>query len=116
MSLILARSVRSLVRLAPLGAALALSGCYVDTSSMNTDEFVRQTRPIFYADAPAAAPQETTGYAAPLSVMPREPVRPSGHIVTGRTPLSTNYPVAPRPILKVGMSAAPGAAAAGPVF
>ena len=105
------RLTGGMVRLLPLGAALMLGGCYVDTSSMNTDRFVQQTRPLFYVDeAPAeeALPSSAAGYVAPPNTLPRVPLQQPLTGYGGETPSSTNYPVAPRPVVKAGLSLSPG--------
>jgi lipoprotein-anchoring transpeptidase ErfK/SrfK len=95
-----------MARLFPFVAMLSLSGCYVDTSSMNTDRFVEQTRPIFYVDPPvveAGVPTAGSAYVAPPNTLPRVPLQPTVRSRQGLTPLSTNYPVAPRPVVKAGL-------------
>lgn len=106
MSLFLSRLAVRARRLAPLGAALFLSGCYIDTSSMNTDRFVQQTRPIFYVDEDL--PDTANAYVAPPNTLPRVPAQMPLAGTPGRTPPSTNYPVAPKPVLKAGLTLSPG--------
>lgn len=91
----------------PFASLLALGGCYVDTSSMNTDQFVQQTRPIFYVDPPAVEveqPSTAAGYIAPPNVLPRVPLQSTVRGVPGRTPPASNYPVAPRPVVRTAMT------------
>lgn len=87
----------------PLGAALALSGCYIDTSSMNTDRFVQQTRPIFYADPPVVVvePSSANAYVAPANVLPHQA---SVLGIPGRAPPTSTYPDRPQPVLRTAMS------------
>lgn len=107
-----ARIPGKLSRLPALGAALMLSGCYIDTSSMNTDRFVQQTRPIFYVDnAPApenALPQTGAGYMAPPNVLPRVPLQRTLNPRPGLTPPATNYPAAPRPVQRAALTSITG--------
>lgn len=92
------------LRLLPLAAALALSGCYIDTSSMNTDRFVQQTRPIFYVDE--TMPDTASAYVAPPNALPR--MAPGEKALSGVTPPATNYPPAPRPLVNAGLTLSPG--------
>lgn len=75
MSFLPARILQKTVRLMPLGTLLLLTGCYVDTSSMNTDRFVEQTRPVFYVKDPASTPPAEdpngTAYSAPQTPVGR---------------------------------------------
>lgn len=92
------------LRFVPLAAALLLSGCYIDTSSMNTDRFVQQTRPIFYVDEDM--PDTASAYAAPPHALPR--MAPGQKALSGVTPPATNYPAAPRPVVQAGLTLKPG--------
>ncbi len=97
-------------RFAPLGAAFLLSGCYIDTSSMNTDRFVQQTRPIFYEDEQPVEqlPDSASAYVAPPNALPRVPLQQPSAGLPSRTPPSSNYPAAPKPVVKAGLTLSPG--------
>lgn len=94
-------------RILPLGTAFMLGGCYIDTSSMNTDRFVQQTRPIFYVDEQVAEepvlPPQASAYAMP-GIPPRSPLTAGNRV----TPPASNYPVAPKPLVETSMVMAPG--------
>lgn len=102
-------------RLLPLCAVLALSGCYIDTGSMDTERFVEQTRPIFYADPPAAEPaaepSAANAYVAPTGILPRV-LQPAVPVLPGKTSPSAEYPVAPRPVVHAAMPVTDSAAGA----
>lgn len=76
---------------------------------MNTDRFVQQTRPIFYVDEQPVEelPGTASAYVAPPNALPRVPLQGQSAGTPGRTPPSSNYPVAPRS-LKAGLTLSPG--------
>nr|WP_316653102.1 L,D-transpeptidase [uncultured Gellertiella sp.] len=100
-------------RMLSFGSVLALGGCYIDTSSMNTDRFAQQTRPIFYVDDPAdesALPTTASGYVSPPNTLPRVPLQSRLLSAPGITPPATNYPAAPAPLVHTAFLTPPGAA------
>lgn len=98
------------LRLLSFGSLLMLSGCYVDTSSMNTDTFVQQTRPVFYVkeEQPEQSPADDpngTAYVAPQT--------PVGRVLgIGGKVLGNAFPNAPGKVETAALTSPPAQATA----